>query len=153
MSEPAFPAPACSLILSLTIILAMARTASAACLLPKEARPYCIGAAVRDISPSSPVFLGGYGFGPVRLSTGIKTPITARALAITKGDQTVVFAAIDTQGHFIAYQGDPAGSVNGPFRFADIRQRVSQDRGIPTQNIIIQSTHDHAGPDDTGTFR
>lgn len=155
MSEPTLPSPACSLILWLTIILAIlatAPTASAACHSPARARPYCIGAAVRDISPTSPVFLGGYGFGPVRLSTGIETPITARALAITKGDQTVVFAAIDTQGHFIAYQGDPTGSVNGPFGFADIRQRVSQDRGIPTQNMIIQAIHDHAGPDDTGIW-
>jgi hypothetical protein len=138
--------------LPLMIAIAWEPAASAACRLPVNARPYCVGAAVRDISPSTAVFLGGYGFGPVRLSTGIDTPITARALAISKGDQTVVFAAIDTQGHFLAYQGNATGSVDGPFGFADIRERVFADRAVPTQNIIIQSIHDHAGPDDTGIW-
>jgi hypothetical protein len=142
-----------SISLALTAALAFASNASATCRLPAEARrPFCVGAAVRDISPPSPVFLGGYGFGPVRLSTGVETPISARALAISKGGQTLVFAAIDTQGHFLAYQGDPMGATNGPFGFADMRQRVSGDRGVPTQNIIIQAIHDHAGPDDTGIW-
>lgn len=141
-----------ALVTALIAAFAMAPAASAACHLPNPAQPYCVGAAVRDISPSSPVYLGGYGFGPVRLSTGIQTPISARALAVSKGDQTVVFAAIDTQGHFLAYQGSPDGSVDGPYGFADIRRRVSEDSGIPKQNIIIQSIHDHAGPDDTGLW-
>jgi hypothetical protein len=142
-----------SLFLGLIAALVIAPNASAKCQLPTAARrPYCVGAATRDISPPSPVFLGGYGFGPVRLSTGIEHPITARALAVSKGGQTVVFAAIDTQGHFIAYQGDATGDINGPYGFADMRQRVLQDRGVPTQNVIIQAIHDHAGPDDTGLW-
>jgi hypothetical protein len=133
-------------------LLIVPKPAVARCRLPQSAVPYCVGAAKRDITPSNPVYLGGYGFGPVRLSTGVESPIYARALAISRGGQTVVFCAIDTQGHFFAYQGNADGSENGPYGFADIRARVSADRGIPAQNIIIASIHDHAGPDDTGLW-
>jgi hypothetical protein len=56
-----------------------------------------------------------------------------------------VFCAIDTQGHFLAYR-------NGRFGAADIRERVALDRGIPAQNVIVASTHDHSAPDDTGIW-
>jgi hypothetical protein len=125
-----------------------ARAATAAACSVSESRgEYCVGASRREITPSSPVYLGGYGFGPVRLSTGIKSPLYARAIAISRGGQTAVFCAIDTQGHFLAYQGN--GAIYGS---ADIRRRVSKDTGIPERAIIIASIHDHSGPDDIGVW-
>lgn len=108
---------------------------------------YCVGTAKRDITPRSlkGIFLGGYGFGPERPAAGIAGRLFARALAIKQGTDTVVFCAIDTQGHFIAYS-------DGPFGAADIRRRVASDRDVPPQNVIIASTHDHAAPDDTGIW-
>jgi len=121
--------------------------ATAACSVSESSGEYCVGASKREITPTSPVYLGGYGFGPVRLSTGVSRPIYARAIAISRGEQTVVFCAIDTQGHSIAYQG-----ADAPYGSADIRRRVSKDTGIPERAIIIASTHDHAGPDDIGVW-
>ncbi|MGB8683591.1 MAG: hypothetical protein WCD12_11970 [Candidatus Binatus sp.] len=118
-----------------------------ACSASESSGEYCVGASRREITPTSPVYLGGYGFGPVRRSTGVMSPIYARAIAISRGDKTVVFCAIDTQGHFLAYQGDDA-----PYGAADIRRRVSKDTGIPASAIIIASTHDHSGPDDIGVW-
>jgi hypothetical protein len=120
---------------------------TAACSASESSGEYCVGASKREITPTSPVYLGGYGFGPVRRSTGVGSPIYARAIAISRGAQTVVFCAIDTQGHFLAYQGDDA-----PYGSADIRRRVSKDSGIPERAIIIASTHDHSGPDDIGVW-
>ena len=121
--------------------------AAAACSVSAASGEYCVGASKREITPASPVYLGGYGFGPVRLSTGVRRPIYARALAISRGGRTVVLAAIDTQGHFLAYQG-----ADAPYGCADIRRRVSNDAGIPDSAIIIASTHDHSGPDDIGVW-
>lgn len=120
---------------------------TAACSASESSGQYCVGASKREITPTSPVYLGGYGFGPVRRSTGVGNPIYARAIAISRGGQTAVFCAIDTQGHFLAYQGEDA-----PYGSADIRRRVSQDAGIPERAIIIASVHDHSGPDDIGVW-
>jgi hypothetical protein len=108
---------------------------------------YCAGVARRDITPRSltGIYLGGYGFGPQRPAAGLMGSIFARAFAIRKGDVTVVFCAIDTQGHFLAYR-------NGRFGAADIRERVASDRGLPARNVIVASTHDHSAPDDTGIW-
>jgi len=118
-----------------------------ACSAAESSGEYCVGASRREITPASPVYLGGYGFGPVRRSTGVQSPIYARAIAISRGGQTAVFCAIDTQGHFLAYQGDDA-----PYGSADVRRRVSKDTGIPERAIIIASVHDHSGPDDIGVW-
>ena len=120
---------------------------TAACSASESSGEYCVGASRREITPTSPVYLGGYGFGPVRRSTGVRSPIYARAIAISRGGQTVVLSAIDTQGHFLAYQGNGA-----PYGSADIRRRVSKDAGIPERAIIIASVHDHSGPDDIGVW-
>ncbi len=120
---------------------------TAACSASESSGEYCVGASKREITPSSPVYLGGYGFGPVRLSTGVRNPIYARAIAISRGERTAVFCAIDTQGHFLAYQEGGAR-----YGCADIRRRVSNDAGIPERAIIIASTHDHSGPDDIGVW-
>jgi hypothetical protein len=125
----------------------VAATIPAACSASESSGEYCVGASRREITPASPVYLGGYGFGPVRRSTGVRSPIYARAIAISRGEGTVVFCAIDTQGHFLAYQGNDA-----PYGAADIRRRVSKDAGIPERAIIVASTHDHSGPDDIGVW-
>ena len=55
-----------------------------------RARGLLVGAARRDITPDSTtappdgsVYLGGYGIGPVRLSTGVLAPIYVRAFVVT----------------------------------------------------------------------
>ncbi|HEY9157144.1 hypothetical protein [Candidatus Binatus sp.] len=120
---------------------------TAACSASESSGEYCVGASKREITPAAPVYLGGYGFGPVRRSTGVRSPIYARAIAISRGERTVVFCAIDTQGHFLAYQG-----IDAPYGSADIRRRVSKDAGVPERAIIVASVHDHSGPDDIGVW-
>lgn len=105
------------------------------------------GAAKADISPSAPVYLGGYGFGPVRRSTGVLHPLYVRALALRapggSAADTVVFAALDSQGYFAAYQ-------SGLFGFDAIRAQIASSLDIPATHIILAATHSHAAPDTVG---
>ncbi|MCX8072195.1 MAG: neutral/alkaline non-lysosomal ceramidase N-terminal domain-containing protein [Candidatus Binatia bacterium] len=103
--------------------------------------------AKRNITPDTPVFLGGYGLGPARRSTGVLSPIYVRALVISDGVRTVAFAANETQGTFAAYK-------RGPFGLADVRAAVAQatSGAIPPTHIVVNSDHSHAGPDTTGVW-
>jgi len=112
-----------------------------------------VGAAKADITPSAAliasghVYLGGYGYGPdpSHLAKGVLRHVYARALAIAAGGQQVVIVAVDSQGHFIAYQ-------HGPYGFADVASDIAASLHIPARNIIIQTTHTHNGTDDLGVW-
>src|SRR5207302_8327356 len=113
-----------------------------------EPARYWVGAAKADITPSSLAnfYLGGYGIGPSHLATGVLRHIYVRAIAIRDrhGSQAVV-AALDLQGHSVAYQ-------QGPYGFADIAGDIQHQLGIPASHVILQSTHTHNGPDDLGVW-
>lgn len=114
----------------------------------QSAPSFQVGAAKADITPRdlTGVYLGGYGIGPVHPAHGVLRPIYARAIAIRDADgHQVVIAALDLQGHFLAYQ-------QGPYGFADIAADISQRLGIPADHVLVQSTHTHNGPDDLGIW-
>jgi len=48
--------------------------------------------------PDGAVFLGGYGFGPERPSTGVLQPIFVRALVVSGPQGTIALAENETQG-------------------------------------------------------
>ncbi|GIW44430.1 MAG: hypothetical protein KatS3mg077_1712 [Candidatus Binatia bacterium] len=106
-----------------------------------------VGVAKRNITPDSPVFLGGYGFGPGRRSTGVLAPIYVRAMVISNGERTVAFATNETQGTFAAYK-------RGPFGLTDVRLAVARatSGAIPATHVVVSSDHSHAGPDTTGVW-
>src|SRR5262245_19679085 len=113
-----------------------------------------VGSAKRDISPTEStappdgqVFLGGYGIGPVRRSTGVLAPIYVRAFVVSNGTDIVAFAENETQGAFAAYK-------SGAFGSTDIAAAVEAATGgrIPRTHVIIGSDHSHAGPDTTGVW-
>ena len=115
--------------------------------------PFRVGAAVVQINPTYPVYLGGYGGGPapgtvnrhINPLTGRPENLAVRAVAIQSGDKVVEIAAVDTQGYFAGYQ-------EGPFGITDVRNQVGtflRSRGIPgasAANVLISSLHIHAGP-------
>lgn len=91
-----------------------------------------IGWAAADITPSRPVNLQGQFH--MRISQGVKDPLTATALALEGGGGAVVFLSVD--GGFF-----PAPVVDG------IRAAVKGQ--IPTldpMSIIINATHTHTAP-------
>lgn len=147
VARRAGPAP----LIAPVVVLALA---IAACSDGDSDAELLVGAAKRDITPTvatappdGSVYLGGYGFGPVRLSTGVLAPVHVRAMVISNGEQTIAFAESETQGAFAAYK-------TGPFGSTDIASAVEQATAgaIPHQNVIISSDHSHAGPDTTGIW-
>lgn len=77
------------------------------------------------------------GFGPLRKSAGVHDPITARALALRRGDVTAVVVAVDLIGlHHHTVEA--------------IRDRLAgrADRDA----VIVAATHNHEGPDTLGLW-
>jgi hypothetical protein len=116
----------------------------------RPARFY-VGAAKIDVTPTPAqlaegFYNGGYGIGPQHQATSVSRDIYFRVIAIRDRDgNQVVIGAIDSQGYSIAYQ-------NGPFGFYDVESYIQDHLGIPVSHIILQSTHDHNGPDEIGVW-
>jgi len=131
-----------------------ASRAPSAC--PAGSGAWRVGAAKADITPTQwPVAEAAYGIG--RLAVGAAHPFYARAVAIqscTNG-QTIVLAAIDSQGYFAGYKEDPPSAVTAPttgYGTAAIRQIVARDTGLPTADVLVASTHTHNSPDSVGVW-
>ncbi|RIK09952.1 MAG: hypothetical protein DCC49_05025 [Acidobacteria bacterium] len=101
------------------------------------------GSATADITPDRPVFLGGYGIGPVRKCTGIASRLYVRAAAISLGDSTLAIAAIDTHGLLRAYRHAPG--------HREISAAAKSERP-QIEGILAASTHSHSAPDSTGVW-
>lgn len=84
----------------------------------------------------SPVFLAGFGSFGSRPCERIHDDIYARSLALSDGETTIVFVALDLIGYFIDQ--------------VDLIRQV--DFGIEVDHIIIASTHTHSGPDTLGLW-
>jgi hypothetical protein len=92
------------------------------------------GAAVVDVTPALPVFLGGFDSG--RLSAGVRDPVYARALYLDDGRTPFVLVTLDV----IGYQNDDVRAV----------RELASDRW--RDRILVASTHDHVGPDTLGLW-
>jgi hypothetical protein len=112
-----------------------------------------VGAAVANIDPTYPVYMGGYGGGPaggtiahhIDPLTGQPEHFTVRAIAIAAQGTVLELATVDTQGYFAGYQ-------EGPYGISNVRAAVAEDLrkhgdpGASAQDIIVSSEHEHAAP-------
>lgn len=91
-----------------------------------------------DITPEEyGVPMNGYGNQDTRLSTGLGSYIYAIALAITDVEgNTAVMMAVDSCGVAAAI-------------CSDVRNWAKNEYGIPTENVIIASLHQHSSPEST----
>lgn len=90
-----------------------------------------VGTAVCDITPP----VGCEMSGSVRpiVSTGLRTPLKARAMAIAAGGRTLVFCAVDLISLYVEH-------------VANIKRLVFERTGIPGEALMIGATHTHNGP-------
>lgn len=88
-----------------------------------------------DITPAQyGVGMGGYGNEAVRLSTGLLSYIYAIAVAVTDADgNTAVMMSVDQCSISTAY-------------CTEIRKWAYEEYGIPEENILISSIHQHSTP-------
>jgi neutral ceramidase len=90
------------------------------------------GSAVSEITPSQSVFLVGYPHVD-RWSTGIHDPLLVSVLALRNDSTSILLAAVDLL------------FVN-PSTARSWRQAISNQLGIPEQNVFISCSHTHSGP-------
>jgi hypothetical protein len=88
------------------------------------------GAAKKSIQPELPIPVSG-GMGIPTIANDSRGELTARAVAVAKGDTRVAVCCLDLLGY--------------PSVLCDrVRAKV---KGIPPENILISATHNHSGPD------
>jgi len=94
-----------------------------------------LGFSRTDITPTEPVGLAGYGNSAARLSQNVLSPLYTTCIALTDDrEQTVLLVQNDIL-LIIASVSDP------------IRRAIAEETGIPFENIILHSTHNHSSPD------
>lgn len=94
------------------------------------------GAAVVDLTPKNiaGTWMAGYMAG--KRPTGLHTPITGRVLVLDDGQTSLVLVNLD----FVGLMHD---------RVMQIRREISVKSGM---DVLIASTHTHAGPDTMGMW-
>jgi hypothetical protein len=93
------------------------------------------------------IYLGGFGIGPARPATHVgHGGVWVRALAVSNGERTFLYAIADTVGWFARYDS----TICADCGIRDVRDRVAGDLGIDVGDVIVGSTHTHAGADTYG---
>lgn len=98
-----------------------------------------VGVGMRSITPQPAAGQHMAGLGDPedkRISEGSHDEIWCRAMAISDGQTTVVFAVCDLIGLF----------------YPDINEIAGRVRGVPPERILIGATHVHSAPDTLGLW-
>ncbi|MHC4815089.1 MAG: neutral/alkaline non-lysosomal ceramidase N-terminal domain-containing protein [Planctomycetota bacterium] len=93
-----------------------------------------VGSGEADITPTGVQYMGGYNIG--RKSTGVHSPLKVRALVLLMAEQRFAIVGIDNLG----LQREDADWV---------KRGVT---GFPNGNVLLCSSHTHAGPDLIGMW-
>ena len=134
--------------MALLIALAFSSIATA-----KQSAPpalFEVGAAVVDVTPTTPLYIGGYG--KQTLVSVSHDPLEVRAFVVARDGKAVAFVILDSTGWFAEYQGTEAGL--GTF---GARQHAAQklvERGFDADRsaVMVSTTHVHAAPTITGIW-
>lgn len=107
------------------------------------------------------VYMGGYGLGPYRVfdpdyepvayvgenrpaENVHDTEIRVQTIAFGNPDGDVVAVqSLDVQGYFVEFKECPCG-------VASIQKLFEDATGLPSENLLVHSTHQHAGPNTLG---
>jgi hypothetical protein len=98
---------------------------------PGPAHEFQVGVAQRDITPTQPVPMWGYGARHDRLSQGTLDPLLAKAIVIEAGTQKMALVAMDL------------GRGPTPAMLEQIRKQVAP-HGIA--HVLVCGSHTHHGP-------
>src|SRR4051812_5900738 len=104
-----------------------------------------VGTAVVDISPDTPMPVGGYGANYI-VNNGVHDPLQVRAFFVGKGKQAVTFVSVDSQGWFGAYQTPNVGDGANDARNDAAAGLAARGYDVNSSNVVVSATHDHAAP-------
>lgn len=114
--------------LTLAVLLLVACSLSARA----EDASFKAGFAKRDITPTAPVPMWGYGARHDALSQGVLDPLLAKAVVIEGGGERLAIVGLDI------------GRGPTPAMMQQIRQAVAEKAGVNT--VMISGSHSHHGP-------
>jgi hypothetical protein len=133
-------------------LLALLAAASPAAAAKKPAPAYLVGAAKASTDPlphHAALCLGGYSACPRgggRTMTGVKDPMFARALAVSRGAGGMILVHTTNVGLFASYKTAPGvGAYH-------LRQAVARRTGLPADQVVVQADHSHSSPDTIGIW-
>ncbi|TML07303.1 MAG: PKD domain-containing protein [Actinobacteria bacterium] len=113
---------------------------------PKQDRSlFKVGTAVVDISPTSPMPVGGYGANYI-VTNGVHDPLQVRAFFVGHGKDAVTFVSVDSQGWFAAYQAPNEGDGADDARREAAAALAGRGYDVSASNVVVSATHDHAAP-------
>jgi len=102
-----------------------------------------VGAACVDVTPPFTVpYLSSvprHGF-----FRGIHDPLLAKAVVVAHGERRVALVTVDSLGIARRVAGEGRDFIE------EVRQRVHEACGIPSENVMICATHAHSTPDTCG---
>ena len=91
-----------------------------------------VGAASEEITPETPVMMGGYA-SRSKPHEGVRSPIFTRVLYCAKGAEQILW----TESDLIGFEAEDA---------AKIRQTLSDATNVPAERVIVSTTHTHSAP-------
>jgi hypothetical protein len=97
-----------------------------------------VGTAVRDVTPTYPTRLMGYGNRKTE-SMGIASPLKVRAIAIGEGP-----ASSPETGPAVLVTVD--NCAVGAFMTDEVAKRLQTKAGIPRERLVVCATHTHCAP-------
>jgi hypothetical protein len=103
-----------------------------------------VGAAVRSLDPSVPVYSGGFSLSPP--ISQLRDPLQVRAFYVSDGKHAVEVAVVDAQGAFAAYQEGPQYGYDAIRVEAAKAIAAETHTDMTSDDIVMQTTHTHAGP-------
>lgn len=104
---------------------------------------------IKSWPASSPdcIYLGGFGIGPARPAERVgRGGVWVRTIAISNGEKTFIYGIADTVGWFARYDS----TICADCGILDVRLKLSDELGVDVGNVVIGSTHTHAGADTYG---
>jgi hypothetical protein len=109
-----------------------------------------VGAASVDVTPTTPLYIGGYGNST--LVSVSHDPLEVRAFVVAKGDKAVAFVIVDSTGWFAEYQGSEAGYGTVAARTHAAEKLAERGFNVDRSAVMISTTHVHAAPTITGIW-
>ena len=93
------------------------------------------------------IYLGGFELGPVRPAKSVDSGgVWVRSIAISNGEETFIYSIADTVGWYARYDANLCSDCG----ILDVRTKLADDLGIDVGDVVVGSTHTHAGADTYG---
>lgn len=125
-----------SFLLALVLLLSLCacgKEAENTSVIPKV-ESFSVGYGKADVTPESGTPMGGYGHPLTKLSTMVASKLYIIFIAMSDGEDTMLMAAMDIV-------------LSSAYFVEAAREKISEETGVPVDQIIMCATHNHSSPD------